>query len=291
MNSWLLYPFTLGLVAAVNPCGFPLLPIYLSLFIEGKESAPIPVATKVRRGLSAGAYATCGFVLLFGIIGILTEAGLSGTSNLTASWARYPLVLMGIALVVYGVVTLSGRRLNFHLPEIRPGLAQRRPLAIGLFGLSYGIASLGCSLPIFLGGVASSFAHRGFVHGIETFVAYALGMGMLLTVVAFVMSLTELATVRRFRILSPFVGPLGGIILIAVGVYMTIYWFSAIVDPLGTNPVLTFVERIQSHVATYVQNHASMLGAILGIILITVVVVLVFIGRPDRRREPRGESI
>ena len=291
MNSWLLYPFTLGLVAAVNPCGFPLLPIYLSLFIDGKEPTHLPVATKVRRALSAGAYATCGFVLLFGFIGILTEAGLSGTSNLTASWARYPLLLMGIALVIYGIATLGGRRFNFHLPEIRPGLAQRRPLAIGLFGLSYGVASLGCSLPIFLGGVASSFAHRGFIRGIETFVTYALGMGMLLTVVALVMSLTELATVRHFRILSPIVGPLGGIILIAVGAYMTIYWFSAIVDPLGSNPVLAFVERIQSHVATYVQNHASMLGAVLGVILVTVVVVLVFIGRPDRRRAPRGESI
>ncbi len=291
MNSWLLYPFTLGLVAAVNPCGFPLLPVYLSLFIEGKEPASLPVATKVRRGLSAGAYATCGFVLLFGLIGILTEAGLSGVSNLTASWARYPLVLMGIALVVYGIATLSGRRVNFHLPEIRPGLAQRRPLAIGLFGLSYGVASLGCSLPIFLGGVASSFSHRGFVHGIETFIAYALGMGLLLTIVALVMSLTELATVRRFRILSPFVGPLGGVILIAVGVYMTVYWFSAIVDPLGSNPVLVFVERIQSHVATYVQDHASMLGGTLGVILVVVVLVLVFFGRPDRRREPRGERV
>ncbi|HVB01939.1 MAG TPA: cytochrome c biogenesis CcdA family protein [Acidimicrobiales bacterium] len=291
MNSWLLYPFTLGLVAAVNPCGFPLLPVYLSLFIEGKEATPLPVITKVRRGLTAGVYATCGFVLLFGFIGILTEAGLSGTSNLTASWARYPLVLLGVALIVYGLVTLTGRRLNFHLPEIRPGLAQRRPLAIGLFGVSYGVASLGCSLPIFLGGVASSFTHRGFIHGIETFIAYALGMGLLLTIVALVMSLTELATVRRFRIFSPFVGPLGGVILITVGLYVTIYWVSAIVDPLGSNPVLTFVEGIQTHIATFVQDHASMLGGVLGVILLAVVLVMVLIGRPHRRREPHGESI
>ncbi|HUY06669.1 MAG TPA: cytochrome c biogenesis CcdA family protein [Acidimicrobiales bacterium] len=291
MNSWLLYPFTLGLVAAVNPCGFPLLPVYLSLFIEGKSAVPLPVITKVRRGLTAGVYATCGFVLLFGVIGVLTEEGLSGASDLTASWARYPLVLLGVALTVYGLVTLSGRRINFHIPEIRPGLAQRRPLAIGLFGLSYGVASLGCSLPLFLGGVASSFAHRGLVHGIETFVAYALGMGLLLTIVALVMSITELATVRRFRILSPLVGPLGGVILIAVGFYMTTYWVSAIVDPLGSNPLLTFVEGIQRHVATYVQAHASMLGGVFGVILLTVILVLVLFDRPHRRREPRGESI
>ena len=291
MSSWLLYPFTLGLVAAVNPCGFPLLPIYLSLFIEGKEASSLPTLTKVRRGLSAGVYATFGFILLFGLIGILTEAGLSGTSNLTASWARYPLVLLGLVLIAYGIVTLTGRRVNFHLPEIRPGMAQRRPIAIGLFGLSYGVASLGCSLPLFIGGVASSFSHHGLVHGLETFVAYALGMGLLLTIVALVMSLTELATVRHFRVLSPLVGPLGGVILIAVGTYMSIYWVSAIVNPLASNPVLTFVERIQSHVATYVQNHASMLGGVLGVILVAVVLVLVLIDRPRRRSAPRSEGI
>ena len=291
MGSWLLYPFTLGLVAAVNPCGFPLLPVYLSLFIEGKDAAQISAVTKVRRGLSAGLYATCGFVLLFGITGILTEAGLAGTYDLTSSWARYPLALLGVMLVVYGIATIAGKSLNLHLPQVRPGLAQRRPLAIGLFGISYGVASLGCSLPFFLGGVVSAFPHRGILHGIETFVAYSLGMGLLLTVVALVMSVTGLATARRFRVLSPLVRPLGGLILIAVGLYVASYWISAIVNPTGSTAVMRFVESVQSHLATYVQFHASMLGEIFGVVLVAGILVLVLLERPFHRRESQGEGI
>lgn len=291
MGSWLLYPFTLGLVAAVNPCGFPLLPVYLSLFIEGQDTAALSSITKVRRSLTAGLYATCGFVLLFGITGILTEAGLAGTYDLTSSWARYPLALLGVVLVAYGIATFAGRSLNLHLPQIRPGLAQRRPLAIGLFGISYGVASLGCSLPFFLGGVASTFPHRGIIHGAETFIAYAVGMGLLLTIVALVMSLTELATARRFRIFSPLVRPLGGLILIAVGLYVSTYWISAIVNPTGSTVVMRFVDSIQSHLATYLQFHASMLGEVFGVVLVAGILILVLLDRPFHRREGQGERI
>ena len=33
----LAFPFTLGLVAAFNPCGFAMLPVYVSFFL-GKDS-------------------------------------------------------------------------------------------------------------------------------------------------------------------------------------------------------------------------------------------------------------
>lgn len=47
-----LYAFTLGLVAAVNPCGFPLLPAYLALFAGG-EHRPDWVG-RTARGMTAG---------------------------------------------------------------------------------------------------------------------------------------------------------------------------------------------------------------------------------------------
>src|ERR1700722_17169966 len=112
LSSWMLYPFTVGLVASVNACGFPLLPVYLSLFIEGKETEPISPFTKVQRALSAGLFATLGFVVLFGILGLITEAGLTGSYDVASSWARYPLALLGILLVLYGIATVAGRSLN-----------------------------------------------------------------------------------------------------------------------------------------------------------------------------------
>ncbi len=38
-SSLILFAFTLGLVAAVNPCGFPMLPAYLALFVGAH---PVP---------------------------------------------------------------------------------------------------------------------------------------------------------------------------------------------------------------------------------------------------------
>ncbi len=279
MSSWLLYPFTLGLVAAVNPCGFPLLPVYLSLFIEGPEADRQSSITRVRRGLSAGIYATVGFVVLFGALGILSEEGFSQVASISASWARYPMAILGLILAIYGAMTIVGKVRSFHLPTIRPGLAQRRPLAIALFGISYGVASLGCSLPLFLGGVASGFSHHGVLRGIEVFVAYAVGMGLLLTIVALVMSLTEVATAQRLRAFSPFVRPIGGLVLLLVGLYLAVYWVMVIIDPTSSTAVSRSVEQFQSQVGAFLQLHASLLGAIFGVVLVAGFLILFLLDR------------
>lgn len=265
--------------------------MYLSLFIEGKEGSNLPAVTKVSRGLTAGMYATLGFVLVFGALGILTETGLSGAADDSAQWAHYPMVLLGVLLVLYGIAIIAGKSFNLHLPSVRPGLAQRRPLVIGLFGISYAVASLGCSLPLFLGGVASGFSHRGLVHGAETFIAYAVGMGLLLTIVALVMSLTGVATARKFRVLSPLVRPLGGVILVLVGAYLATYWIAEIVSPTSSTPVSRFVDSVQGNVSTYLQAHASMLGEVLGVILIAGTLILLLLSNPfGHRRETSKQS-
>ncbi len=285
MPGWLLYPFTLGLVAAVNPCGFPLLPVYLSLFVEGNDGSQLSATSKVLRGLSAGVYATVGFVIVFGALGIVAAEGLRSAADLSEQWAHYPMAVLGVLLVVYGVATLTGRTLNFHLPVVRPGLATRRPLVIGLFGISYAIASLGCSLPLFLGGVAGSFSHAGILRSAEVFLAYSVGMGLLFTIVALVMSVTGVTTARRFRVLSPIVRPLGGLLLIVVGLYLSVYWITVIVSPLSTNPASTFVNSVERTIATYLQEHASMLGEVFGVVLLAGLLILLLLTRPFQRQE------
>src|SRR5579875_2954867 len=86
-----LYSFSLGLVAAVNPCGFPLLPAYLTL--STVEGAPAPLAMRVLRALGSGVAVTAGFVLVFGTLGIITKAGVS----LAYGWLPWVMVPVGLA--------------------------------------------------------------------------------------------------------------------------------------------------------------------------------------------------
>jgi cytochrome c-type biogenesis protein len=58
-----------GMLAAVNPCGFALLPAYLSLLVLNEESSSLRAA--VRRALIFTAAMTAGFVAVFGVFGLV----------------------------------------------------------------------------------------------------------------------------------------------------------------------------------------------------------------------------
>ena len=62
--------FTAGLVATVNPCGFAMLPAYLSFF-AGMDEGPTSRVRAVLRALLVGLVLTAGFILVFLIFGVL----------------------------------------------------------------------------------------------------------------------------------------------------------------------------------------------------------------------------
>src|SRR5438093_10814929 len=71
------YAFGAGMVATVNPCGFVMLPAYLSLYLGAQESdfAERSTAARLLRGLSVGLSVSLGFVLLFAAAGLVIAAG------------------------------------------------------------------------------------------------------------------------------------------------------------------------------------------------------------------------
>ena len=268
----LLYGATLGMLAAVNPCGFPMLPAYLELFTGHRDG--VPVAGRVARALGAGAAATVGFLVLFVTVGALVDAGWAGVASTTYLAARWVMVALGAAMVITGVAALAGRPLRLPLPQPGSGVGLRRPVAMVVFGFSYGVASLGCALPLFVSGVATSFDRADPVRGGELFVAYALGMGSVLCALAVVVAVAGPAATRPLRRSSRLVGPAGAALLVAVGVYLVVDWATAIADPTGSNPVTRAVGRAQAWVAALLSAHAALaIGVLAGAVIAGILAV------------------
>ena len=67
----LVLPFSLGIVTAINPCGFAMLPTWLGYFI-GKDTADSQARPEqVVRGLWVSMTLTATFVGVFGFLGFL----------------------------------------------------------------------------------------------------------------------------------------------------------------------------------------------------------------------------
>lgn len=271
-ESSLLYPFTLGMLAAVNPCGFPLLPAYLEFFV-GPDGRHDRIEARAGRAVTAAAFATVGFLVLFGTLGLITQFGWSALAGRSADVSSYMMVVLGLAMVVLGVLTLARRSVKLPLPSIGTGTGLRRPAALAVFGFSYGVASIACSLPLFIGGVAASFGHGTSLRAVSGLIAYGLGMGTILGALALGIAVLGRGAGRHLRTASRWVPAVGGVILVVVGAYLSWYWLSDIVSPGHSFALERLVNRIQLDISTPIDAHARLVGAVLGAVVIAAVVV------------------
>ncbi len=221
------FAFVAGMASAVNPCGFAMLPAYLGLYMGsgGKtEVNPNPIRM-LANALLVGMTVTAGFVVLFGVIGMAIDQGVRSVVD-TFPWVGFSI---GVILILVGSWILGGGKLY-------AGFAGRAASHIGnpsqvgirgyfLFGLSYGLASLGCALPIFLTVVFATQA-ASVVGALGQFLLYALGMGLVILVLTLSMALFKQAVAGALRKALPLFQPFSAVFMIAAGSYLAYYWLT-----------------------------------------------------------------
>lgn len=279
----LAYAFTLGLVAAVNPCGFPLLPAYLAGFLTTER--PSGWATRTLRALVAGACVTAGFILTFGLAGVLASSGMT----LIGEWIPWVMLGVGAGLAVLGISALAGKHLSIRLPAVRFGRG-RGVVAMAGFGVAYAIGSLSCTLPLFLAGVAGSFTRGGFLTGVLSFIAYALGMGVFVVAASLIAAQFGAESLRAVRPLMRFMPVVASALVTIVGLYLFYYWGTDLIDPLASTPITNAVESVQAAVSGWLT--ASPIGTVaVGAVTLAGIAALVWNStRADHREENSGNA-
>jgi cytochrome c-type biogenesis protein len=214
----LVVAFTAGALAAFNPCGFALLPAYLAMFLGDRSSR----GTAVARALFVGALLTLGFVATFGVVGMAVLM----LSLRFGTWLSVITVALGIGLLVIGVLTALGREPVIRLPRARLRV-DASPVGMVSYGVVYATVSLSCTLPVFLAAVGTAFgtgsASGGLVPGILALLAYSVGMGAVMTVLAAAMALLGAAVPSAMQRIKPHVGRVSAAFLVLAGAYITWY--------------------------------------------------------------------
>src|SRR5262249_7320253 len=103
---------------------------------------------------------------------------------------------------------------------------RRGPWGYAAFGLAYGLASLGCALPVFLTVVGSALVLHGFLAGLLEFLLYGLGMGAVMAMLTLAMALFKGAALGTARRLVRIVNPASAALLLATGAYVVYYWLT-----------------------------------------------------------------
>lgn len=222
------YAFGAGMAAAVNPCGFAMLPAYLGLYLGTSETNPAPgyVDRRMRQAYLVSLLVTAGFVLLFGTAGLLISAG----ARVLIGLFPWIALVIGVLLVGTGAWVLAGGGLYTDLGDrlaARVGNPhQTNAKGYFLFGITYATASLSCTLPIFLIVVGSSVAASSFLGAVSQFVLYALGMGLVILALTISITLFEGAMLNVLRKALPHMRTAGALLLILAGAFIVYYWLT-----------------------------------------------------------------
>ena len=121
MDTRLLLAFTAGMVMTVNPCGFAMLPAYLSFFIGIEETdRDQSMTANVARALLVSAAVTTGFVATFAVVGLVANL-LTDNVYDVAGWLA---VVIGLVLAGMGVAMLVGWEPVFRGPHLERGVVE-----------------------------------------------------------------------------------------------------------------------------------------------------------------------
>lgn len=224
------YAFGAGMVSAVNPCGFAMLPVYLSLYLGAEDSGfqQRSLMARLLKSFWVAFMVTAGVALLFGVVGAIVSAG--GSFLMAATpWLA---VVVGGGLLLLGIWMLFGHSLSFSgMQNIAAQIGDPRDIsAFGffLFGVAFGATSLSCTLPIFLMVVGSSVTAGDFSGGMFQFLSYVLGMGSIMLILTVGIAVVKQGVVLGFlRKALPYVQKISALFLIFAGGYIIYYWLSS----------------------------------------------------------------
>ena len=222
------FAFAAGMASSVNPCGFAMLPAYRGLYLGSNEEVEqrIHPVQRLARALLVGGTVTAGFVLLFGLAGLV----IGGGARSVVDFIPWLGLSIGVLLAIAGSWLLAGGKLY-------SGFAGRAAAHIGdpkqrgvrgyfLFGLSYGTASLSCTLPIFLTVVGTSLAVSSIPSALGQLFLYALGMGSVIIALTMGMALFKGGMVVVLRKGLRYAQPLSSTLMLMAGSYIVFYWLT-----------------------------------------------------------------
>jgi cytochrome c biogenesis protein CcdA len=211
------------MVAAVNPCGILLLPSLVAYYLGGDDSPQLTAGGRAARAALLGVMATAGFVVLF------AGFGLAFAATGRALGAAFPVggLAVGIGLTALGLwLVVTGRSVGLaSASRAMAGVRfQADARSMFLFGVGYGVASLACTLPVFLVVVGTTLAASGVTQAAVQFVLFALGMGTIVTAVIVGAAFVRSAVTRSLHVALPLLHRVAASLLLGAGIFLTHYW-------------------------------------------------------------------
>lgn len=267
MSASLAFAFGAGLLATVNPCGFAMLPSFLSLYLGSRDNAsPAGLAARASEGFVVGVVLSAAFGAVFLFAGLIVSAGLRSVLEVVPWLAT----LIGAALLIVGLAMLAGRHVGLTAAG-RLGVQQEAGdglRRVAIFGTTYALASLSCTLAVFLIVIGQALATANPFELLAVFGAYAAGSASVLIALSMSAALAKGTLERALRRTLPMISRVAGGLLALSGAYLVLYWLPALGgDSAASDSWAARVsEGVSSTLAEFFNSNTSVFAVVLAVL-------------------------
>jgi cytochrome c biogenesis protein CcdA len=219
------FVFLLGVSTFFSPCSVALLPAYVAYYAGlGAPDATGPMRNPAVAGLRFGLAAAAGVLSLFVLAAvafwlIFERAGVS--RELIFPSLKLASVVVGLLVVGLGVLMLLDRGPGFT-PKVRAP-RQRTTGAMAGFGVLYAVASVGCTLGLFLAALGLVLTQPP-IEGALSLLVFGAGLAGPMVVASALLGWGQARVGARIRSWSRYARPVSGVLLVASGLYVLYYY-------------------------------------------------------------------
>ena len=263
--------FIRGLVAAVNPCGFILLPTYLMYFLGVSGGVPGTQKASITRALKVSAAVSSGFLAVFLAIGFLS---VPLRSTISAN-SKYVTGFIAMGLIVLGAAMLFGYKLPFMTPQIESGKKDQTVKSMFVYGVAYAVASIGCTIGLFLATVFSTRPDETFIDSVANMIAYGAGMALLVSALTVGFAFANTTLLKFLRNAMQYVDKIAAAFVMLSGLYLAWYFYWVDLDN-GGDPITDWAFTRQADATAFLNDNLKVVGVVLGGVVAAAVAYVTF---------------
>jgi cytochrome c-type biogenesis protein len=214
LETVLTVAFVAGVFATFNPCGFAMLPAYLSLAILD-SSEKSSRATQIAKALKFSGLMGLGIVATFSLFSI----AIFPISTAIQKFLPYVTALIGLLITLFGIALIfKGPILlkKIWSPNVPPTGSWKTYI---LYGITFALGSISCTIGPFLA-VTSTSLGGSYLESLLSYIFYGLGFTVTIGVLAIATALSRELLIKRIRGASGLLEKIMGGLMAIVGLYL-----------------------------------------------------------------------
>jgi cytochrome c biogenesis protein CcdA len=214
LEAVLTVAFVAGVFATFNPCGFAMLPAYLSLAIlDSSEESSRRI--QIAKALKFSSLIGLGIVGVFALFSLI----IFPISTAIQKYLPYVTVLIGAAIFIFGVALIFKGPVilkKVWSPNVSPTGSWKTYI---LYGVTFALGSISCTIGPFLA-VTSTSLGGTYLESLLSYIFYGLGFTITIAFLAIATALSRGVLIKKIRGAGGLLEKIMGGLMIVVGLYL-----------------------------------------------------------------------